>query len=252
MKAEQISVNLDYTASGVEGMDELLESKGIPMGSVVFVVGGPGSGKTTLGLQFLCHGASVDEKGAYISLDEQLDSVVRNSAKVGLNVGQLTSDGKLSLVDASPVVSAQGHIAAQKFFRSPEAGLTSLMQKVESATKSDTRRVVVDSLATLILQFPGAAERRLAIKGIIETMRPMNCTTFLISELSHSSIERNYHFEEFLADGVVVMRAMSRSGVEDQTFTIEKMRGVDHDKRPHPYRIGWNGIEVFPTEIVHY
>ncbi len=85
-------------------MDELLEDKGIPKGSVVFVVGGPGSGKTTLGLQFLCHGASVDEKGAYISLDEQLDSVVRNSAKVGLNVGQLSDEGNLSLVDARPPV----------------------------------------------------------------------------------------------------------------------------------------------------
>ncbi len=251
-RLEQIVASIEYTPTGIQGIDELLEGKGLPKGSVVFVVGGPGSGKTTLGLQFLCHGPSVNENGVYISLDESIESVVRNSATVGLNVGQLYRQGKLSLVDASPIVSVQGEIAASKFLRSAESGLTSLMQRVEAATRTNVSRLVVDSLATLILQFPNDAERRLAVKGILETIRPIKCTTFLISELSHSTIDREYQFEEYLAEGVFVMRAINKPGVALQTFTVEKMRGVDHDKRPHPYKIGSNGIEVFPTEVADY
>ena len=247
------SRDTEYIPSGIQGLDELLDGKGLPKGSINFIVGGPGSGKTTLGLQFLCNGAASGDHGVYFSLDEPLDSVIRNSAKVGLNVGQLYRERKIGLLDASTIISVEGEIAAQKFLRSAESGLTSLINKVDGATRSPpAQRLVIDSLATLILQFPVDAERRLAIKGIIETIRPLNCTTLLVSELSNTALERSYAFEEYLSDGVMVMMSLNVAGRTLQTFTVEKMRGVDHDKLAHPYKIVKGGIQVFPKEAAEY
>ena len=74
------SVEQKTIKSGIPGLDELLGGKGFPEGSVTFIVGGPGTGKTTFGLQYLCSGAEVGEFGVYICLDENLNSILGHSA----------------------------------------------------------------------------------------------------------------------------------------------------------------------------
>ncbi len=243
--------------SGIPGLDELLGGKGFPEGSVTFIVGGPGTGKTTFGLQYLCSGAEVGEFGVYICLDENLNSILGHSAALGLNVYRYSNEGKISLVDSSPP-SPNAATKVLKFLRSPQTSLSTLLHTISSATRGvgyplrPARRVVIDSLATLILQFPGDAERRLAIKGIIDTVRPLNCTTLLLSELPHSSSDRAYAFEEYLADGILLMRDLTTPQTSDHCFSVEKMRGIPHDKRLHPYRIARGGLTVFSNEIIDY
>ncbi len=238
-------------------MDELLGGKGFPEGSVIFIVGGPGTGKTTFGLQYLCSGAEVGEFGVYICLDENLNSILGHSAALGLNVAKYSNDGKISLVDSSPP-SSDPKMKLQKLLRSPQTSLSTLLHTVNSATRGvgyplrPAKRVVINSLATLILQFPGGAERRQAIKGIIDTVRPLNCTTLLLSELSHSSSDRAYAFEEYLADGIFLMRDLTTPQTSDHSFSVEKMRGISHDRRLHPYRIDRGGLTVFSNEIIDH
>jgi circadian clock protein KaiC len=64
---------MEYTHTGVPGLDELLDNKGIPSGYSVSVIGSPGAGKTTLSMQFLYNGLlNFSEAGIYVSLDENL------------------------------------------------------------------------------------------------------------------------------------------------------------------------------------
>ena len=66
-----MSESRGYITTGVRGIDEILGNKGIPKRYTIFVIGSPGSGKTTLGWQFLHNGVKdSDENGVYISLDE--------------------------------------------------------------------------------------------------------------------------------------------------------------------------------------
>ena len=61
----------DYLSSGVIGLDQLLDGKGIPAGHTILVSGGPGSGKTTFGIQFLYEGAvNHKQTGLYVTMDE--------------------------------------------------------------------------------------------------------------------------------------------------------------------------------------
>jgi len=69
----------DYTSTVIAGADKILGEKGIPRGHSILVAGGPGSGKTTFGIQFLYKGATeYHEPGIYISLDEDPGDVKRN------------------------------------------------------------------------------------------------------------------------------------------------------------------------------
>jgi KaiC/GvpD/RAD55 family RecA-like ATPase len=242
----------EFIPTGIQGLDELLHGKGLPKGSITYLVGGPGTGKTTLSLQFLLEGAKKGELGVYISLDEGLESILDNAAELDIDVEALVDSGKINLVDASPIISVEGEISAHRYRRSAESSLAILMDRIGYAGRAPAQRLVIDSLATIVLQFPEAAERRMALKGMIETVRELKITTLLLSELSGTNVERMYNYEEFLADGTIVMRA-NTAGNTLQTFTVEKMRGVENDKRPHPYKIvKGRGIEVFPNELAEF
>lgn len=67
MYVGELLKNLDRIPSGVPGLDELIGGGFLP-GRVYVVTGPPGSGKTTLGMQFLAEGAKNDEKGLFIAL----------------------------------------------------------------------------------------------------------------------------------------------------------------------------------------
>lgn len=242
----------EFIRPGIQGLDELLHGKGFPKGSITYLVGGPGTGKTTLSLQFLVEGAKMGDYGVYLSLDEGLDSILENADELGIDLASLVNSKKISLVDASPIVSVEGEISAHRYRRSAESSLAILMDRISYSARPPAKRLVIDSLATIVLQFPEASERRMALKGMIETIRDLKITTLLLSELSNTGRERDYNYEEFLADGTIVMRANS-AGNTLHTFTVEKMRGVENDKRPHPYKIvKGSGIEVFPNELAEF
>jgi len=242
----------EFIRSGIQGLDELLHGKGFPKGSITYLVGGPGTGKTTLSLQFLVEGAKMGDYGVYLSLDEGLDSILENADELGIDLASLVNSKKISLVDASPIVSVEGEISAHRYRRSAESSLAILMDRISYSARPPAKRLVIDSLATIVLQFPEAAERRMALKGMIETIRDLKITTLLLSELSNTGRERDYNYEEFLADGTIVMRS-NAAGNTLHTFTVEKMRGVENDKRPHPYKIvKGSGVEVFPNELAEF
>ncbi len=242
----------EFARTGVKGVDEVLANKGIPRSYVVFVIGSPGSGKTTLALQFLYNGVKeYGENGVYVSLDEEPDSLVKNAKAIGLDLSKLIKDDKLAIIDASPIRFLPGEVKLGDIsVGKREFALISLVDAIKkNVERIGAKRLVVDPLATLILQYPDAAERRTAVLDLMQAIASTGCTTLLISELTTSSLYRKYQFEEFLAQGVLILRKILRPGGMLRIFTVEKMRGVDHDTQPHPYKIGEGGIEVYPSEI---
>ena len=242
----------EFARTGVKGVDEILANKGIPRSYVVFVIGSPGSGKTTLALQFLYNGVKeYGENGVYVSLDEEPDALVKNAKAVGLDLSKMIKDDKLAIIDASPIRFLPGEVKLGDIsVGKREFALISLIDAIKkNVERLGAKRLVVDPLATLILQYPDAAERRTAVLDLMQAIASTGCTTLLISELTTSSLYRKYQFEEFLAQGVLILRKLLRPGGMLRIFSVEKMRGVDHDTQPHPYKIGDGGIEVYPSEI---
>lgn len=239
-----------YTRVGVKGVDALLDDKGIPNGHTVLVLGAPGSGKTTFGLQYLVAGAKSGENGVYVSLDEDPDRLVASSEPLGLGVKQQVEAKKIAMVDASPIrlLPAKVKLGNTEVGRKEFAVATLINSVTEAIKKVGAKRVVVDPISTLVVHYSGDYERRIALLDLMAATVKSKCTTLLVSEMSDPSLQRKYQFEEFLVDGVLVLTRVLSGQAFQRVFSVEKMRGIDNDSQPHPYNISEGGIEVFPTE----
>src|SRR5207249_5397627 len=83
-----------FVLTGIDGLDEML-GRGVPTGHIITVLGSFGTGKTTFALQFLMQGLINGEKGVFISLEEDADSVIANAASFGWDLPAYIKQKKL-------------------------------------------------------------------------------------------------------------------------------------------------------------
>jgi len=242
----------DYISTGITGADKILGEKGIPRGHSILVAGGPGSGKTTFAIQFLYKGATeYNESGIYISLDEDPEDVKRNMAKFGWDLGKLEQEKKLAFINVSPVRVASSEKAGLIQLGLKEFKLTKLLEAIrEGIDAVQAKRVVIDPITIFTLQYPDEVERIYAMRDLIADFRKTGCTNLLISELKGTGLEREHQFEEYLAQGVILLRTVAKDDRLTRVFQVEKMRGLQIDNQPRPYNITNSGIEVYPTLTV--
>lgn len=236
--------------TGVEGLDEMLGG-GLPQGRCVLVCGGPGSGKTIFGIQYLYTGAAkYGETGLYVTLDESPTHLKQNLAGFSWNIERLEKRGELVIVDASPIRGIPGEIKIGELsIGKRDFTVYSLWAIIKAkAQEIGAKRVVVDPISTLIFQFPSVSERRRALTDLFKTISEIRVTSLLTTELRATSITRKIRAEEFMSDGVIVFHNTENNGRIISAVQIEKMRGIRHDKQIRPYEISGNGIEVFPKE----
>jgi len=243
---------VDYVPVGVPGVDEILAGKGIPKGHTILISGGPGSGKTTFATQFLYTGASkYNESGVYVTLDEDPIEIKNNMSKFGWNLKKLEEEKKILFINISPVrVMPQETGLIQLGMK--EFRLVKLLDAIRKGIEEvDAKRVIVDPLTMFTLQFPDEVERIYAMRDLMRELKMLGCTNMLISELRGTGMEREHQFEEYLAQGVILLRTFLKESRLIRAFQVEKMRGLAIDNQPRPYQITNEGIEVFPRATVY-
>jgi len=239
-------------ATGVQGLDELLNG-GIPEGRVVLVVGGPGSGKTTLASQFLYKGISdYNENGIFVSIDEEKAHYYSEMINFGWDFSQAEKDQKFSFLDATKMSRAamlreRMNLESQSL-RGKQLQIDKLVEKIETMIDEiDAKRVSLDTLATLFHRFPDPIERRVAIVDLIESLSELKVTTLITTELKRAlSLDREVSVEEYQAHGVIMMQTLFSSGVTSRALQVVKMRGTKTNSNLVPYTIDRTGIELFP------
>ena len=242
----------DYVPTGIPGADKLLGEKGIPRGHSVLIAGGPGSGKTTFAIQFLYQGVmEYGEPGIYISLDEDPEDVKKNMSKFGWDLNELEREKKLTFINVSPVRGASSEKTGLIQLGMKEFKLVKLLEAVRTGVEEiEAKRVVIDPITIFTLQYPDEVERIYAMRDLIADFRKSGCTNLLISELKGTGLEREHQFEEYLAQGVILLRTVMKDDKVTRVFQVEKMRGLAVDNQPRPYNINNSGIEVYPTLTV--
>ncbi len=236
--------------TGIPGLDVLLDN-GFPSGKVVLILGEPGTGKTILCSQFLHWGASEgDEKGVYVGMNEPKPRFMTEMNALGMDFARLEKDNRFAYVDATEVrrIPEQARVG-----RIPvggrELGLVNLIDLVqEGIDKLSPRRVVVDSISDLVFRFPKIEERRPAVLDIVEVLQSTGTTCLLTSELPSTGVDRILQPEEYLAEGVILLR-MLKDGA--RSLQVLKMRGSKVDSIPRPYVIKDNGLEVYASEEIY-
>ena len=183
-------------------------------------------------------------------MNEPKSRMIKEMAALGMDFAKLEKDGLFRYIDATdvrkiPETARVGRIAVG----GRELGLVNLLDTIQDAiAKFEPVRIAVDSMSDLVFRFPTVEERRPVVLDLIETLQSTSATSLLTSELQSTGEERQLQPEEYLAEGVLLMRTL-RKGV--RTMQILKMRGSKVDTHPRPYVISGKGLEILATEEVY-
>ena len=245
---------MERVSTGIAGLDELVDG-GYPRGRTILVMGEPGSGKTTFGLQFLMDGiTNHKENGVLVALmEEPKDIMVENAKQFGFDLAKYESEDSLRILDLSPVrvvvdkemtYAIPGEEAAlgAKGFHVGE--LISVINK--NIMEINAKRVVVDSITPFVLSRRDPFEIRYDITTIVRTLSAALVTALLTSESWQGPEHRlSYGLESFLTDGVISLRSLCEGDQERKRYLeILKMRGGAHSLKRYEYEITRQGMQL--------
>ena len=209
----------------IEGLDEKLQG-GIPAGSVVLLVGEPGTMKSSVAFNILFNNAK--EKGAsglYVTLEQGSKSLSKHMSGLGMDPSEISD--KLELVDIGLIRKKLTQLKEQSWVQVFKMYTRNLKES------SDYGLLVIDSLPVLevLAKFENPREE---LFQLFEWLRDLDVTTILISEMNPDSKAYADNGEDFLADGIIYLRMMEAGDVSVQRhIRVVKMRSTDHSTDYH-------------------
>ncbi len=226
-------------ATGIKGLDAMLNG-GFLEGSAVLVRGAPGTGKTSLALQFLIHGATQqDEKGLLITFEEFPQSLYRDADSLGWDLAELEQEGKLQLLFTSPEVLLAS-------LQDPNSPLNRMI------VEQDIRRVVVDSVTHFRRLSNDTHELRKIYNALINALKRDEVTTILIGEESRAQYTQQEPGRlTFVVDVIILLRYIEIDSAIQRAILVLKMRGSNHVKEIRHYEIKEGGLVITGTFKAH-
>lgn len=227
--------------TGITGLDDITGG-GLPRGRTTLLVGGPGSGKTILGLQFLVHGAVHDKApGIFVAFEERVSRITGNAESFGWKLAELQQRKKLFFIDAHPRTDV---------IQSGSFDLGGLLAALDSQTQAmGARRIVFDALDIVLALLPDAATRRREIYRLHDWLLARELTGLITSkagdEGTSSPISQHpFGFMQFMVDCAVILNHRVVQGVSQRNLRVQKYRGSPFDENEAPFLIGSSGIDV--------
>lgn len=233
---------LPKVPSGVAGLDEIL-SGGLPEGRTTLVSGGPGTGKTMLGLEFLYRSALAGQAGIFLLFEERAEVIRRNALAMGWDLAALEEDGKLFLLEARLDRNA---ILSGDFTIAP---LLAIIQG--QARKIGAKRIVIDAIDVLLRIYNDARRQQNELYGLHDWLIENGFTTILTAKKSESSERTSqYEFLDYMADCVIVLDLRVLGQVTTRRLRVIKYRGSAFASNEYPYIIGEEGNVLMPISTV--
>lgn len=223
---------MDKIETGISGLDILLEG-GIPQNHSVLVAGTSGSGKSIFSMQFLLEGAEKGEPGLYITFEEDEESILKVLDNFSWNLKKHIKADKIRIIRYDP-------------YRFQD-----IMDILSSNIKQmNAKRIVIDSISAIGLYIQDIREIRKTLVDIQSLGKSANCTTMIITEAPSDNPKKLSRFdvEEFVADGIIVLYYTPVANEYTRSIFVWKMRGTNHSRKIHPFKITKEGITVYPKE----
>lgn len=223
---------------GVQGLDDVL-SGGLNPNRIYLLEGAPGTGKTTLALQFMLEGARIGEKCLYITLSEtaeELNSVARSHG--------WSLDG-VTIFELTP---PEANFAADQYYtllHPSEVELSETIKLIlDRIEELQPDRVAFDSLAEIRLLAQDPLRYRRQVLALKQFFAGRRSTALLLDDLTSRSHELQVHS---ITHGVIVLERLVREyGAERRRIQITKMRGANFRGGYHDVVISKGGLSVFP------
>jgi len=218
--------------TGVAGLDEMLHGGFLPQ-TANLIEGAPGTGKTTLGMQFIYNGiVQFDEPGLILTFEEFPQQYYRDAASFGWDFKKLEDEGKLKVIMTSPEIS-----------RLDLENVGGMIETV--ANEIGARRVLIDSLSHFQKLTDDPVELRSIQYSFINALKREGLTALLTRE-SEAILGEAVTDESaaFIADSYLLLRYVEIESAIHKAMLVLKLRGSDHAKDIRQFQITEQGIQV--------
>jgi len=232
---------LGLVATGITGFDDIIGG-GFTRNRLYLVEGNPGSGKTTLALQYLLEGARQGERGLYITLSETAEELRAVAASHGWAL-----DG-IDLVELIPTEASLTPDSQYTMFHPSEVELAETTKAVlAEVERINPARVVFDSLSEMRLLAQDSLRYRRQILALKQFFIGRQCTVLLLDDRTAEIHDLQL---QSIAHGVVSLEQLAPEyGAERRRLCIQKMRGRQYRGGFHDFRIVRGGLSVYPRLI---
>lgn len=229
------------SATGIAGLDEVLDG-GFAPSRLYLIDGDPGSGKTTLGMQFLLEGVRAGERCLYVTLAETKVELEATARSHGWNLEGLDV---LEVIPGDELLSPDHQIT---LFHPSEVELSETTRAIFSAVERlQPRRVVIDSLSELRLLSQSSLRYRRQILALKRYFIGSDCTVLLLDDRTSESDDRQPFS---IAHGVVTLEHLTREyGAPRRRLRVVKYRGSAFRDGYHDFVIRRGGLQVFPRLV---
>ena len=240
MLEEKSAPTLIRCGLGCSGLDDVLGG-GLPVGHLYLVEGEPGTGKTTLALQFMAEGIKRGEKVLYITLSESADELLTVARVHGLGVDGVTI---LEVRPSEQDLKPEGQYTV---FHPAEVELNDRVQTIiAEVDRQRPTRLVIDALSEVRMLAKDPLRYRRQVLSLKE-YAPDDCTVLLLDDRSSRYADLELHS---IVHGVISMSRVSREyGKTMRRIEVTKLRGCAFREGYHDYIIRNGGVVVFPRLV---
>lgn len=229
--------------TGIGAFDPLFANGGYPRGNTVLVLGGPGSGKSIFGMQFIYQGAKdYGEPGIYVTLDETPKKLKKNVASFGWDLDAMEAENKIIIIDAAS--ARAGSLVEGQHSIPLGVDINSAISRITAAIKEiGATRLVIDSLSIMNLHAQTEVQIRTNMLRLSTALSDMDVTSLVINEAKTGAIGiSEFPKETFMFDGVITLNLDADS--QERRVGIRKMRGTKHVIGSFRFEISDSGITV--------
>ena len=198
--------------TGISGLDKLVNG-GFPIPSTVLIGGAPGTGKTTLAVQSLFHGAKKGETGVYVTAISEPRWVVQKF------LSEFTFFDQEAL-DKEKIVFLE---IRKNLFEEPEKLLPKIKDIVE---RYEPQRVVIDPITPIKAALDRTGGTREFLHALFEFLKGFNCSSMVTAEMSYEDVPRS--IEGYMVDGIIILSYPEEKMVRRKFLEVLKMRGTKH------------------------
>jgi len=231
--------DIERIPTGIPELDAVLRG-GLIRQRVHLIEGRPGTGKTTLGLRYLIHGASTGQRCLYLTLSESREELLATARSHGWS-----PDG-IAVEEIMPLPPETA--SAQTILLPTDTELSALVGRIaDRIAESGAERVVIDSMVEVRLLARDSAHYRRQIIDLRQRLAGLDATVMMLDDLTSDG--REYELQSAV-HGVVTLEQLERSfGAARRRLRVVKLRGGDFQSGWHDYAIQKSEILVFPSLI---
>ncbi len=224
-------------STGIAGLDDILGG-GLPFRRLYLIDGSPGTGKTTLALQFLLAGTARGERGLYVTLSESEEELEQVATSHGWSLAGI------DIVEL-PTEDTEAERESYTIFHPAEVELQVVIDRMfATVEKSQAGLVVLDSLSEMRLLARDPLRFRRQILALKQFFSARDCTVLLLDDKTAPEGDLQLHS---LAHGVVQLEHVALEyGAERRRLQVMKLRGRRFQGGFHDFRICTGGLAVYP------